>query len=118
MNAQTDRVAGDSTLGNVLSHSQTRGGRIGRRVVLVVLAVFCALALLQFFGRDTRHSVSGNGYTVTVDYSPTGRAGMSTNLTVHVAAASAITAPLAISVPETYLDDFSVDDVSQDAASD
>lgn len=105
----------DSTLGNVLSQSQTRPGRIGRRVVLGVLAAFCVLALLQLFGRTTSVNAQALGFEVAVDYAPAGRAGMPTEVIVRVSAERPIDKPIVISLSQTYLGPFSVDNISPEA---
>lgn len=119
MSTVNNRAAGDSTLKNVLSHKQTKAGRVGRRVVLGLLGLFIVVALLQFFDSDTSRTVSasGDGYNVTVNYSPTGRAGLASSLTIRVEGGQPITAPITIALSETYLDGFSVQDVSPEAAS-
>lgn len=111
-----NRAANDSTLNNVLSHRQTKAGRIGRRMILSLLCLFIVLALLQFFDSEDSLTVSKSGYDVTVDYSPAGRAGMASSLTIQLESGQPITGPVTVALSETYLDVFSVQDVSPQAA--
>ncbi|MGO4383059.1 hypothetical protein [Specibacter sp. RAF43] len=101
-----------TTLANVSTGAQTRGGRIGRRVVLGALTVFIAAALFHAFGADTSTSATTGDYEVTVDYPVIGRAGLPASVTVRVHGAVPLAAPVRISVQKTYLESFNVDHVS------
>ncbi|PYI66423.1 hypothetical protein CVV68_14100 [Arthrobacter livingstonensis] len=86
-------------------------------MVLIVISAFILLALLQVFGSGTSKSVTANGMTVTVDYPRAARAGMPDSVVIHLRDGLPLGEPVTISIPEEYLDTFSVGDISPAAAS-
>jgi hypothetical protein len=81
--------------------------RVGRRVFVVVLAVFLALGALGFYGvRTTTTSATADGYELSVRYARVSRPGLATPWSVEVRRAGGFPDGLTLAVTSSYFDAF------------
>lgn len=104
---RSGRPENDSTLADVVDSHRDLPGRIGRRVVLSLVAVFIVVALADVFGLTSRATSTSPGYTLTVTSPASIRAGMDARITVELHSEQKISAPITMEVEQDYLDAFS-----------
>lgn len=102
-----DDPLNDSTLFDVVDLDQDRLGRIGRRIILAVVAVFVLVSLANIFGLETTSTSVSPGHEVTVTAPRTSRAGMDAKITVKLDTLKKISGPITIKLDQDYLEGFS-----------
>ncbi|MDQ0095900.1 hypothetical protein [Paeniglutamicibacter psychrophenolicus] len=96
----------DSTLADVVDSDQDRQGRIGRRAILGLTALFILASLSGVFGLNSVATSSSPGYELTVKSPGSTRAGMDARITVELHATEKITGTVIVEVDQNYLDSF------------
>lgn len=102
----------DSTLSDVRGAGDLKLARVGRRLILIFVAAFVLVALLQVFQLKTSTATGVADGSLIVDYSKSGRAGMATSVVVTVGSLKQSLGHVSVSISESYLDTFSISDVS------
>ncbi|MDQ0096015.1 hypothetical protein [Paeniglutamicibacter psychrophenolicus] len=101
-----------STFFDVVDSGYDKGGRIGRRIILTLVALFVLASLANVFGMDTTSTGGSPGYELTVSAPRTSRAGMDGKITVTLHAAQKISGPITVKVEQDYLDAFTTYGIS------
>jgi hypothetical protein len=104
--SSTSAGTNDSTLSDVVDSDRDRPGRIGRRVILGILALFILASLADIFGLYATVTDSSPGYELTADFPRSTRAGMDARITVELRAVEKITGKVTVEVDHDYLDAF------------
>ena len=106
------RPEDDSTLADVVDADSDRAGRIGRRVVLSLVAIFVLTALADVFGLTTTSTDASAGHSLAVTSPASIRAGMDARITIELRSEKTISAPITVEVDQDYLDAFSTYSIS------
>lgn len=109
---QGPEAPNDSTLSDVVDSDQDRPGRIGRRAILGLTALFILASLAGVFGLNPVATSSSPGYELTVKSPRSTRAGNDARITVDLRASEKITGTVTVEVDHDYLDAFTSYDVS------
>jgi hypothetical protein len=107
VSAQAAGRAATSTIGDVESWSQGRGGVWTRRVFITLLAVFVAAGLAGFLGvRTSTDSTTEDGWTLTLQHAAIARAGLDVPWQVTIDHPDGFGKELTIAVTGDYFDIF------------
>lgn len=97
----------DSTLRGLQPQSAEHAGVWARRVFLTLLLVLVLAGLSGLLGvRSAEQTATGSGYTLTVEYPSTARAGLDVPLQVTVERPSGLDPRLTLAISGEYLDAF------------
>ena len=102
----------DSTLFDVVDAAQDKRGRIGRGIVLAMVAVFILAALGNVFAMETTSTSVSPSHTVSVTAPRISRAGMDAKITVKLDTPKKVSGPITLKLEQDYLDGFSAYDIS------
>lgn len=102
----------DSTLFDVVDTAQDKRGRIGRRIVLMLVALFILISLTNVFGMETTTTSGSPGQEIIVTAPLISRAGMDAKISMGLRTSKTISAPITITIDQDYLDGFSTYDIS------
>ena len=101
-----------STLIDVVDSDCDKGGRIGRRIILTLVALFVLASLADAFGMDSTATGGSPGYELTVTAPRTSRAGMDGKITITLHAVQKISGPVTVKVDQASLDGFTTYGIS------
>jgi hypothetical protein len=105
--ADQDRAEGIGTAPAEVDLRRLRRARMGRRVLITILAVFVLLGLGTAFGARTRTaSASGGGFDLTVRYPAVTRPGLAIRWIITVHRAGGFDGPVDLGITSRYLDLF------------
>lgn len=110
--SSTSDTLDDSTLYDVVDAKRGRNGRVARRVLLWLLALFVLTMLAGVFGQVSLIKSASPGYELTVTAPRTTRAGMDATVSVELLSTQKISGPISVEIEQDYFNGFSTHDFS------